>query len=337
MAKKNYSAWHVKADDFPETGSDIDKLRFFARYAVLSPSGHNTQPWRFSNDKQTLLLGANRDRHLPYSGVQANEPYVSLGACLQTLELAARGFGYKIRIDYVPDEPLVARISLAGKTASDPSLLEAIVHRASNRHPYDTGKLQVDMLKGFADTELKHVSTRIISSRADIEYVAEKTGEATLRTFGDKEFRKELSKWVRNNVTKQHDGMPGFTQGIPTPPSLLAKHIIKRLNISKDQAKKDIKRVKQSPNLLILSVSEESSQALLNGGRLYAQICILAQREGIATAGIGAAVIDPVSREEIVKKYRLRGRPIAIIRLGKAKKPARHTPRWPLSQVLEDD
>lgn len=336
MTKKNYSAWHVKADDFPDTGSDLDKLKFFARYAVLAPSGHNTQPWRFSSDKQTLLLGANRDRHLPYSGVQANEPFVSLGACLQTLELAAKGFGYKIRIDYVPDEQVVARISLAGKTAPDPSLLEAIVHRSSNRHLYDTDELPGGMLTGFADTDLKYVSTHVISARSDIEYVAGKTGEATLRTFGDKEFRKELSKWVRNNVTKQHDGMPGFTQGIPTPPSLLAKHVIKRLNISKDQAKKDIRRVQQSPNLLILSVSEETPQALLNGGRLYAQICILAQREGIASSGIGAAAIDPVSRKEIVKKYKLRGRPIAIIRLGKAKKPARHTPRWPLSQVFED-
>jgi hypothetical protein len=337
VAKKNYSAWHVKADDFPDSGSELDKLKFFARYAVLAPSGHNTQPWRFSGDKQTLLLGANRDRHLPYSGVQANEPMVSLGACLQTLQLAAKGFGYEVRIAYPLSSKVIAKISLNGKTAPDPSLLEAITRRSSNRHPYDTDKLPASTLKRFSDTDLEYVSTHVISGRADIEYVAEKTGEATLRTFGDKEFRKELSKWVRNNVTKRHDGMPGFTQGIPTPPSLLAKHIIKRLNISKDQAKKDIGRVRKSPNLLILSVSEETPQALLNGGRLYAQICILAQREGIATAGIGAAVIDQVSRQEIVKKYKLHGRPIAIIRIGKAKKRARHTPRWPLSQVLEDD
>lgn len=337
MAKKNYSAWHIRSEDFSDGWDDLKKLKFFVRYAILAPSGHNTQPWRFSSDKQALLLGANRDRHLPYSGVQANEPYVSLGACLQTLELAAKGLGYEVKIDYLTGDQAVARVSLGGKTAADPSLLEAITHRVSNRHTYDTAELSGELLESFASTDLEHVAAHLLSGRKDIEYIARKTQEATLRTFTDKEFRNELSKWVRNNVTRKHDGMPGFVQGIPTPPSLLAKHIVKRLNISKDQAKKDAGRVQGSAALIIPVAREETPEALLNGGRLYAQICVLAQREGIASSGIGAAAVDPVSREEIVKKYKLRGRPIAIIRLGNAKKPARHTPRWPLSQVLEDD
>jgi hypothetical protein len=336
VTKKNYLAWHIRSEDFSDGWDDLKKLKFFAGYAILAPSGHNTQPWRFSSDKQTLLLEANRDRRLPYSGVQANEPYVSLGACLQTLELAAKGFGYKVRIDYLNDDQAVAKVSLGGKAVADPSLLEAITHRVSNRHPYDTAKPSEELLESFVGTDLEHVAAHLLSDRKDIEYIAAQTAGATLRTFTDKEFRNELSKWVRNNVTRQHDGMPGFVQGIPTPPSMLAKHIIKRLNISKDQAKKDAGRVQKSAALIIPLASEETPQALLNGGRLYAQICILAQRAGIATSGTGAAVVDPVSREEIVKKYKLRGTPIAIIRLGKAKKPARHTPRWPLSQVYED-
>lgn len=334
MAKKNYSPWKISSDDFPVKGSDLDKLKFFARYAVLAPSGHNTQPWRFSTDKDALLLGAERGRHLPYSGVQANEPLVSLGACLQTLQMAAEGFGYTVKIG-PPKGNAVARITLAGKTNADPSLLNAITARSSNRHPYDLGKLPEALLRGLTGTDLKHVSAHSLSSRKDIEYMAGKTGEATLRIFGDKKFREELSKWVRNNITRQHDGMPGYTQGIPTPPSLLAKHMIRRMDISKDQAKKDIKRVLQSPTLIIVSIDEESDEALLNGGRLYAQICVLAQQKGLSTAGTGAAVIDSDAREEVRKQYRLPGRPIAIIRIGKAKKPARHTPRWPLEAVLK--
>lgn len=335
MAKSNYSAWHVQSKNFPNSGTDLQKLKFFAHYAILAPSGHNTQPWRFSANKQTLLLNAERGRHLPYSGVQANEPLVSLGACLQALQMAAKGFGYKVSVDYTLNGKAVAKVSLDGQTAPDPSLLTAITHRVSNRHPYATDSLPAGQLKGFAKTGLKHVSTHFISTRKDIDYIAGKTGEATLSIFGDKKFREELSKWVRNNVTRQHDGMPGYTQGIPTPPSLLAKHVIKRLDMSKDQAKKDIKRVQQSGNLLMPVVSNEGEEALLNGGRLYAQICILAQQAGIATTGIGAAIIDPITRDEIAKKYKLDGRPIAIVRLGKAKKTARHTPRWPLGQVFK--
>lgn len=314
----------------------MEKLEFFARYAVLAPSGHNTQPWRFSTDKQVLLLGADYHRRLPYSGVQANEPLVSLGTCLQTLQMAAQGFGYGVRIDYIFREEAVAKITLGAKTTPDPSLLEAIVNRSSNRHPYDLSPLPGKLLGGFIKTDLQGVSALILSGHQEIEYIAEKTGEGTMRTFGDKEFRAELSKWVRNNITKQHDGMPGYTQGIPTPPSLLAKHMIKRLDISKDQAKKDVKRVRQSPDLIILSVDDDSDETLLNGGRLYAQICVLAEQKGVATAGIGAAVVDSVAREEVKQRFKIAGRPIAIIRLGKADKRARHTPRWHLSQVLKD-
>ena len=40
-------AWTIHADELPHSGTDEDKLRFAPRYAVLAPSGHNTQPWEF--------------------------------------------------------------------------------------------------------------------------------------------------------------------------------------------------------------------------------------------------------------------------------------------------
>lgn len=332
----NFSAWHIDISEFPDDGSDLEKLKFFARYAVLAPSGHNTQPWRFSTDGEALLLGADYKRRLPYSGVQANEPLVSLGACLQTLQLAAKGFGYEIDVEYTLKNDLIAKISLGSKTTPDPSLIDAITSRSSNRHPYDLKPLSEKLLGSLVKTDVKRVSARILSAREDIEYMAKKTEEGTLRTFGDKEFRTELSKWVRNNLTKQHDGMPGYTQGIPTPPSLLAKHMIKNINISKDQAKKDVKRVLESPDLIILSVREDDEAALLDGGRLYAQICVLAQKNNLATSGTGASVVDPVARKEVEEKYHLPGRAIAVIRIGKATTAARHTPRWPLDAVMTD-
>lgn len=335
MTTKNYAAWEIRASDFSESWDEITKLLYFARYAILAPSGHNTQPWQFEANGNSLLLKANYNRRLPYSGVQANEPFVSLGACLGIFELAAKGFGYEVVITYAATKDTVATFRLGAKTTPDPSLLQAIVHRVSNRAPYDLGPLPESVLKELSRTQLKHVSTYDISARADIEYVASQTSKATLTIMSDKGFRAELSKWVRNNLTKQFDGMPGFVQGIPTPPSMLAKHIIKKLDISKDQAKKDSDRVLKSPNLMIISIAIADQESLLNAGRLYSQICVLAQQKGIATTGIGAAIIDPVTTKEIAEKFHLQGKPVAIIRLGKTATPAKHTPRWPLSEVLD--
>lgn len=337
MVKDNYSAWRVNPQEFSASWLDEQKLKFFATYAVLAPSGHNTQPWRLTFDKQTLLLRADYGRRLPYSGVQANEPYVSLGAFLGTLQLAARGFGYAISIKYIleKDKTVMASVKLAGKIPPDPTLLAAIVHRVSNRTHYDTEALSDSLIENFTHTDLGSVSTQAISNRDDIIYIADLTTQATLTTFADKEFRAELSKWVRNNVTKQRDGMPGFVQGIPTPPSIFAKHIIKHMNISKDQARKDSSRVLHSGSLVVITIDNPSEAALMNGGRLYAQICVLAQQHNISTAGVGAAIIDPDTTQKMIKKFKLPGKPVAIIRLGKTDKRAKHTPRWPLSSVTE--
>ena len=40
-------AWTIDPIAFPGSGTAREKLAFLARYAVLAPSGHVTQPWRF--------------------------------------------------------------------------------------------------------------------------------------------------------------------------------------------------------------------------------------------------------------------------------------------------
>lgn len=335
MAKHNYSAWHINPKEFSENWSDIQKLQFFARYAILAPSGHNTQPWHFSQEEQSLLLKINHTRRLPYSGVEANEPWVSLGACLGTFRLAAAGFGYNIVINYILRGDDVAAITLTNKIKTKSTLLTAITKRVSNRNYYETSDLSEELIIDLTKTTFANISYQVVSSKDDIEFIAKQTSQATYKIFSDKAFREELSKWVRNNITKQHDGMPGFVQGIPTPPSLFAKHIIKRINISKDQAKKDANRIIHSGNLLLINVKDSSQEALLNAGDLYAQVCVLAQEQGIASSGLGTAIIEPDAKKEIVNKLKLDGQPIAIIRLGKTTKHARHTPRWPFSKVSD--
>jgi hypothetical protein len=335
MVKANYAAWHIKTNDFSDALSDIDKLKFFARFAILAPSGHNTQPWRFNFQKGKVLVSADKARHLPYSGLQANEPFVSIGTCIETFALAAKSYGYPLSVEYDLNGRTIATLALGKKENDDPALRDAILHRVSNRHPYEKAPLDKKLFAEIAKSPFNTVTTQAITSPTEIEYIAQKTIEATYRTFSDREFRSELSNWVRNNKTRQFDGMPGFAQGIPTPPSMLAKHIIKRVNISKDQAKKDSKRILESRGLIILALSENSQKALIDAGRMYASVCVLAQKNGLASAGVGTAVIDATSCIEIQKHFRLKGKPVAIIRIGKAKKPARHTPRLPLELVTD--
>jgi nitroreductase len=335
MAKpqKNYSAWDINATAFSSSWPPLRILEFFARYAVLAPSGHNTQPWLFLKDNKSLILKVNPERELPFSGGLAAEPYVSLGACLETMRLAAAGFGYALNIDYLLERKDMARVSLGNQIPADPSLLAAITSRSSNRSLYTDRVPDAQTMATVTTHDLTHVSYQLVSDRADIEYLAEKTLEATAEIMTEQEFRKELSKWVRNNITRQHDGMPGFAQGMPTPPSLLAKHVVRRFDISKTQAKLDAKRVLHSPVLAIICAKDDNPASYLEVGRLFASIGVRAVQAGVASSGIGAAAISPTTKQMLVKHFNLPSPPTALMRLGYATKAARHTPRWSVEQV----
>jgi hypothetical protein len=47
MAEQISNPWDVRETDFPIAGTSAEKLRFLLNYAVLAPSGHNSQPWLF--------------------------------------------------------------------------------------------------------------------------------------------------------------------------------------------------------------------------------------------------------------------------------------------------
>src|SRR5690606_3392640 len=49
-----FAPWAIDPSEFPEGGSVGEQLAFLLRYAVLAPSTHNTQPWRFRVDGPEL-------------------------------------------------------------------------------------------------------------------------------------------------------------------------------------------------------------------------------------------------------------------------------------------
>jgi len=85
--------WGVDAGDFPASAADAARLGFLVRYAVLAPSGHNTQPWSFRVGGDRLEVLADRPRGLPVVDPDDRELTVSCGAALGMIEHAARGLG----------------------------------------------------------------------------------------------------------------------------------------------------------------------------------------------------------------------------------------------------
>jgi|HubBroStandDraft_6_1064221.scaffolds.fasta_scaffold910642_1 nitroreductase len=58
MSAGNLAAWNIGRSDFPRNGTAAEKARFAVGYAILAPSSHNTQPWRFVIVDDELLVCA---------------------------------------------------------------------------------------------------------------------------------------------------------------------------------------------------------------------------------------------------------------------------------------
>jgi hypothetical protein len=48
MSRDLEAEWQIDASEYPASGTDAERLRFLVRYAILAPSGHNTQPGCFA-------------------------------------------------------------------------------------------------------------------------------------------------------------------------------------------------------------------------------------------------------------------------------------------------
>ena len=138
----NLAAWGIDSSAFPVSASAIDKARFSVGYAILAPSSHNTQPWRFIINGDELLVCADRTRSLPNIDPFDRELIISCGAALFNLRVAFAHFNVPVGIATFPqssDPDIVARIVFpdSGPKRNDlAKFFDAITKRATNRGPF---------------------------------------------------------------------------------------------------------------------------------------------------------------------------------------------------------
>jgi hypothetical protein len=114
-----------------------DELRFAVEQAVLAPSSHNTQPWQFRLDGDTVELYADRHRVLHVIDPQDRELVISCGAALLNIELAIAHLGRAHDVEVFPepgDPDLLARVTL-GRTVKPAPKRRLSSERSDNAGP----------------------------------------------------------------------------------------------------------------------------------------------------------------------------------------------------------
>lgn len=338
---KNYTAWDIKIEDFSSLSTDVERLRFLVGFAVLAPSSHNSQPWKFSVKNNSIFVSADMGRSLPESDTNHRQLVISLGCAIENILIAADYFGCKCDVDLSPatagkDLLAVLRCTFTGeRTNKDQHLIHAIQRRCSNRSRYESkniDELFLNWLTGLSDEELQ---VYVISDQDTKNKIADVVLDAGVAAMEMSGFRKELSKYVKNNYTRSCTGMPLFGFGVPGPVSLIAPTMMKFINMNKVNRKADEKILKENtPYMLVISSKLDDRKTWLKVGMLYEKITLEATKRKIATAVYAAPIQIGEFYKDLKKILNIQLRPQFFARIGYSKDDVYHSPRLHSVQVM---
>lgn len=324
---------------FPHEGTSEEQLRYVVRYAVLAPSGHNMQPWKFRVSGDTLELYGDLSRTLPIADPQNRELVMSCGAALLNLRVALRNFGYTSIIELCPDvdQPhLLATVRLVGQAPAgrtDHRLFKAIPERRTNRNPFEPRPIPRALLyrwqraAGYEDAWL-----HLVEDQAEKIAIAELIAEGDVELAQSEDYRNELPRWLRPNqnpTSLQRDGVPGSAMGLGD----LASSLTGALPFGAMQARRDRDLVLKAPALFVLGSDEDNVESWLLAGQALGRVLLGAQSEGVAASFFLQPIELPRLRARLMEITKEVGYPQITFRLGYGSR-VQPTPRRPMQDVL---
>ena len=335
--------YELYEEDFPNMGSRVEQLTFLVRYAVLAPSGHNTQPWKFAVTEEGIAVFADYTRRLPVADPDNRELQMSIGAAVMNLRVAAQHFGFVCRVDYNhsnDSELPVARVLLSRQgtgsvvPAEKESLFPAILKRRTNRNPFLYARIPnrvVSALRSAVDGS--SVSAWLSTDPLLNQHVADLVAEAHRVQQGDAQFRKELAEWVRPNFTKKGDGIPGASIGLGNVASAIGPLATRMFDMGRKTGNRDQALCREAPLLVVLH-GEDTVPQWLEIGEMLERLLLTVTREGLNFSFFNMPIEVPALRAELRGLLDIASWPQLIVRIGYCLKEVPPTPRRPLEEVL---
>ncbi len=340
MIDDNYdprtTPWRIDEADFYEIENRVDQIKFLLRYAVLAPSGHNTQPWSFRITDEGVEVFADFDRSISVADPGHRELLMSVGAAIANLSVAAAHFGYEASVLYGASDQPVALVALRETSRPDASLsrlFPAITKRRTNRQPFEPREIEetaLGTLCDFIDDNADSVRFIVPHDRGAVADLIEQGGRLL---FSDPSFRGELASWVRPNEGSSRDGICGDALGIPGPLGALAPWMIRKFDISPAQSKRDREFAAGAAGLIVVT-ADDDRVSLLRAGQTVERLLLLLTRLGVNYSFLNEPIEVDSLRGQLWSLIRSAKPPQLLLRMGYARPVVKAMPRRPVEEVV---
>ena len=331
--------WSIDDSEFYELEHRDDEMAFLLRYAVLAPSGHNTQPWTFAIVPDGIEVFADSSRRLPRVDPADRELLMSVGAAIFNLRVAAAHFGFESTVLYPPhpsETSAVALVSLRETCAPDASLrrlFPAILRRHTNRQAFDGEPIDGDAASALCDVAEEHgESVRFLLPR-DRARIAALVAEGDRLQMENREVREELAAWLRPAHTEAGDGICAHAFGIPDVFSSAAAAVIQRVDLGGMQARRDAALIGTTP-LLVMITAEDDQRSLLEAGQVLEQLLLTATLAGLQYSFMNQPVQVATLRTVLAPIVSSPHPPQLLLRIGYAPPVELPMPRRDVAEVL---
>jgi nitroreductase len=313
-------------------------LGVLVEQAVLAPSSHNTQPWRFRIESGAIHLYADRTRALPVNDPEDRELTISCGCALMNLRVAAARERLATQVRLLPagtGEDLLASLQFeplpAGAEAPpEDALFPGIALRRTHRHDFESTPLAPQALTSMIAEAGKEVAS-LLFVRAEPAHsrLAELVAEGDALQWNDPSWRRELAMWL--HPSRSGDGL--VVPGLLARP---AQAIVRTINLGSGIAAHDRRAVHGSSLLAVLHTTGDTLRDWLAAGQALQRVLLAGAILGIQVGYVNQPCQLPSLRERLRALLDITAWPQVMLRVGlpsRGELPPR-TPRRRLEDVL---
>ncbi|GHB88086.1 hypothetical protein GCM10010348_01350 [Streptomyces anthocyanicus] len=288
--------------------------------AVAAPSIHNTQPWRFRVETVTGLLQvrADRTRVLPLADPRRRAQYLSVGAAVLNLRVAAAHMGWEPVVRLLPDPhdaDLLAEVRPTGSGGNPPDyrwLYPSVERRHTSRLPF-TGRpvpehVVAEMTAAAQSEGARLYVPDIVSTWRLLEPIA--VAETRNRTSSGR--ITETRHWLTAPGTVSPYGIPLTALG---PQDLSGRIPMRDFSGPLPVPHPPARRFERHAQVALLWTAHDRPQDWLRAGQALERVLLTATARGVRTSMLHQAMEWPDLRAA-ARLPQQRCNPQILIRFG---------------------
>ncbi len=305
------------------------------RYATLAANGHNTQPWRFRIEGQTIDILPDLSRRTPVVDPDDHHLFISLGCAAENLRIAATATGRPGALSI--DDAGARYVFDRGAARTDP-LFAAIPARRCSRTLYDGRSVpngDLETLRRAAETP--GVRLVLLTDRPRIDQARDLVVAGNEAQMTDPAFMAELKRWLRFNpgdAMRTGDGLYSAASGSPILPAGLGGIAFDRFFAAAAENERYARQIDSSSGLAVFLAERADPAHWMTVGRACQRFMLAATaldlrcafvNQPVEVAGLRPALAALVGEAAL--------RPDLVLRFGRGP-VLPFAPRRPVAAVI---